>query len=195
MKFEILIITITAFFMYNAYHDGKILKNILSYKKYFQIALWGVLGLGIYLLIKRNPEKSRSLLVSANNMVKYMPLDRSSIDMIHPIFNFTKENFIDIDSDNEDEGRRGGGYGRGESVGEIGGGGRVKQTKRSVSETKKKYVASQQNWKCGDCGLTLNHTFEIDHIKRLEYGGSNDVSNLVALCRNCHGNKTAMENM
>jgi 5-methylcytosine-specific restriction endonuclease McrA len=68
-------------------------------------------------------------------------------------------------------------------------------TKRSVSETKKKYVASQQDWKCGQCVAQLDHTFEIDHRVRLEYGGGNDVQNLVALCRNCHGKKTASENM
>jgi 5-methylcytosine-specific restriction endonuclease McrA len=28
---------------------------------------------------------------------------------------------------------------------------------------------------------------------RLEHGGSNNVDNLVALCRDCHGKKTAME--
>jgi len=70
-----------------------------------------------------------------------------------------------------------------------------KATKRSVSETKKKFVASQQNWKCGDCQNQLTAWFEVDHIKRLEYGGGNDVGNLVALCRECHGKKTAMENM
>jgi 5-methylcytosine-specific restriction endonuclease McrA len=68
-------------------------------------------------------------------------------------------------------------------------------TKRSVSETKKKYVAAQQDWKCGDCDSQLDHTFEIDHKVRLEYGGGNDVQNLIALCRNCHGKKTASENM
>ena len=68
-------------------------------------------------------------------------------------------------------------------------------TKRSVSETKKKYVASIQNWKCGHCDNQLDHTFEIDHKVRLEYGGGNDVNNLIALCRNCHGKKTADENM
>ena len=26
-----------------------------------------------------------------------------------------------------------------------------RSSKRSVSETKKKYVASNQNWKCNDC--------------------------------------------
>ena len=68
-------------------------------------------------------------------------------------------------------------------------------TKRSVSETKKKYVASSQDWKCGQCKQQLDHTFEIDHKIRLEYGGGNDVQNLIALCRNCHGRKTASENM
>jgi 5-methylcytosine-specific restriction endonuclease McrA len=67
--------------------------------------------------------------------------------------------------------------------------------KRSVSETKKKYVASMQDWKCGQCEKKLSHTFEVDHKIRLEHGGGNDAANLVALCRECHGNKTAMENM
>jgi len=63
-------------------------------------------------------------------------------------------------------------------------------TTRSVSETKKKYVAAQQGWKCNNCGTQLNHTFEVDHKVDLRYGGTNHVSNLVALCRNCHGEKT-----
>ena len=52
-----------------------------------------------------------------------------------------------------------------------------------------------QDWKCGDCRQKLNAWFEVDHKTRLEYGGSNEVDNLVALCRNCHGKKTAFENM
>ena len=68
-------------------------------------------------------------------------------------------------------------------------------TKRSVSETKKKFVASRQNWKCGDCQSQLTAWFEVDHVVRLEYGGSNHVDNLVALCRECHGKKTTMENL
>jgi hypothetical protein len=71
----------------------------------------------------------------------------------------------------------------------------IKSNKRSVSETKKKFVASNQNWKCDDCKEQLKAWFEVDHIKRLDQGGSNDVDNLVALCRNCHGKKTSMENI
>ena len=68
-----------------------------------------------------------------------------------------------------------------------------KGTKRSVSETKKKFVASNQNWQCGACRKQLNAWFEIDHNVRLEHGGSNHVDNLVALCRECHGKKTTIE--
>ena len=60
-----------------------------------------------------------------------------------------------------------------------------RMTKRSVSETKKN-IASQQDWKCKHCKCKLPAWFEVDHVTRLEYGGSNNVDNLVALCRNCH---------
>ena len=70
-----------------------------------------------------------------------------------------------------------------------------KSTKRSVSETKKKFVASSQNWQCKHCGCKLPAWFEVDHVTKLEYGGSNNVDNLVALCRDCHGKKTALENL
>mgnify|MGYP003326092140 CR=1 FL=1 len=72
---------------------------------------------------------------------------------------------------------------------------RYTTTKRSVSETKKKYVAAQQGWKCKHCSCQLNHTFEVDHRIDLRYGGTNHVSNLVALCRNCHGEKTMKDKL
>jgi len=66
--------------------------------------------------------------------------------------------------------------------------------KRNVSSLTKKMVASSQKWKCGTCANTLDYTYEIDHHVPLFKGGSNDINNLVALCRNCHGKKTLMEN-
>ena len=68
-------------------------------------------------------------------------------------------------------------------------------TKRSVSETKKKFVAASQGWKCRSCNNMLPAWFEVDHTTRLDQGGTNSVDNLVALCRDCHGKKTAMENL
>ena len=41
----------------------------------------------------------------------------------------------------------------------------------------------------------LTAWFEVDHVRSLESGGTNDVSNLVALCRNCHGKKTVMSHI
>ena len=71
-------------------------------------------------------------------------------------------------------------------------GGNSNNVKRSVSETKKKYVASEQKWKCGYCGEMLDATFEVDHKIDLQYGGTNHVSNLVASCATCHKKKTMM---
>jgi hypothetical protein len=67
--------------------------------------------------------------------------------------------------------------------------------KRNVSSLTKKMVASNQEWKCGSCNQVLDYTYEIDHHIPLFKGGSNEVSNLIALCRNCHGKKTLLENI
>ena len=67
--------------------------------------------------------------------------------------------------------------------------------KRNVSESKKKFIASNQKWKCSHCQTLLDNTYEVDHIIALYKGGSNELHNLEALCRNCHGKKTFMEKM
>jgi predicted HNH restriction endonuclease len=62
--------------------------------------------------------------------------------------------------------------------------------KRNVTEKTKKIIASNQHWKCFHCKSILDYTYEIDHIVPLCKGGTNDINNLQALCRNCHGKKT-----
>jgi hypothetical protein len=163
---------------------------MMSFKKYYKMIFYAAIGISIYLLLKRNPSGGKKMLYYANNLVKYMPINKSSMDMLSPIFDFTNngehsfmESFNNIEPSSFNKGEN-----RMLNSGKNG-------TKRSVSETKKKYVAANQDWKCGDCGSRLDHTFEVDHKIRLEYGGGNDVGNLIALCRNCHGKKTAMENM
>ena len=66
---------------------------------------------------------------------------------------------------------------------------------RKVSESTKKMVASNQQWKCFMCHNLLDYSYEIDHNVPLFAGGTNHISNLHALCRNCHGKKTIMEKM
>lgn len=69
----------------------------------------------------------------------------------------------------------------------------LQKVKRSVSAAKKKRVAAAQGWKCAICEETLDETYEIDHEIALCNGGTNDDSNLRALCRPCHAKKTAEE--
>ena len=195
MRLEILIFGITGFLLYNAYYDGKYTKMLLAYKKYYKMALIGFLALCFYIMIKRNPLQSKNMLLYTNNMIKYMPIDKSSMDMISPIFDLSTRGNGFMEGFNS-ELNPGYNYNpvlvaqqqRNMLTGQ-------KPVKRAVSETKKKYVASIQDWKCGQCNNKLKHTFEVDHKIRLEHGGGNDVTNLVALCRDCHGDKTAMENM
>ena len=66
---------------------------------------------------------------------------------------------------------------------------------RKVSESTKKMVASNQKWRCFMCHNLLDFSYEIDHNVPLFAGGTNHISNLHALCRNCHGKKTIMEKM
>ena len=184
MRIEIFIFLATAFFIYNSYHDGKYTKILLSYKKYYQMAFYIILGLGVYLTLKRSPTQGKNMLVCANNVVKYMPIDKSSLEMLSPIFDLTGHNFMDETPKFASGGQHAQNAMRGQNALKV---------NRSVGGMKKKYVASQQDWKCGDCKKQLDYTYEVDHKIRLEHGGGNDVQNLIALCRECHGKKTVLE--
>jgi hypothetical protein len=198
MKVELLIFGVTGFLIYNIYYEGKYTKVLLSWKKYYQMAIVGFIGLMLYLLVKRNPMHCKNILLYANNMIKYMPIDKSSMSMISPILDFTSnssngdKSFMEaLNGELSPASYHPQQEAQEKRIQSSGG----KGTKRSVSETKKKYVASQQDWKCNGCNQQLNAWFEVDHKVRLEHGGGNGVDNLVALCRECHGKKTAMENL
>lgn len=98
MRLEIFVLGLTAFFVYNAYMDGKYTKMMLSFKKYYKMIFYVCLGVGIYVLLKRNPNQGRSMLLYANNMVKFMPIDKTSMDMLSPIIDFTSKNETDGES-------------------------------------------------------------------------------------------------
>jgi hypothetical protein len=209
MRLEIVLFLIVAFIMGNIYTDGKYLKQLLSYKKYYQMAGVAFGGFVLYWLLKKNPKGAHEMIRTSHDYLKHLPIDQSTTGLISPILDFTTkqemvgngEGFLPNSLMNvfardpmapptrQSETRlMNSGYG-----GMDGGG--IKKTKRSVSETKKKFVASRQNWKCGDCQEQLSAWFEVDHKVRLEYGGSNHIDNLVALCRECHGKKTTIENL
>jgi hypothetical protein len=235
MRIEIILFLITVAVIYNIYTDGKFLKMLYTWKKYYQMAGVVVGALFLYYVFKKNPLQARDMIAASGDYMKYMPLDRNTSSILSPIMDFTRNQIGGRGAYGRDAstpygggsyGRDastpygGGSYGRdastpfpylnlggmgaavaprGESrILRSGGGtteGGTKATKRSVSETKKKFVAAQQNWHCGKCQKQLPAWFEVDHKVRLEYGGSNHIDNLVALCRDCHGEKTAIENL
>jgi hypothetical protein len=200
MRSELIIFGITAFLMANIYTDGKYWKLLQSNQKYYKMGAIALAGIVLYVLVKKFPSRAADIIRSSDEYLKYMPVDKETMGIINPILDFTtKQNMFNdrgampILSMN----RESRSVERVTSSGlrsDASANGSVK-TKRSVSETKKKFVASRQNWKCGDCGEQLSAWFEVDHKVRLEYGGSNHVDNLVALCRECHGRKTTMENL
>lgn len=184
MKFELLIFGITLFLVLNTYYDGKYVVMLKGWKKYYEMGMYAFLGLSLYLFIKKDPMHSRKLLSHAQGMIKYMPIDKDAADMLTPFLDLTSKNLQpDYNSFNSEDSAT-------KRILKSG-----NTSKRSVSETKKKFVASRQNWHCNDCREQLPAWFEVDHVTRLDRGGTNNVDNLVALCRNCHGKKTAMENL
>ena len=216
MKIEYIIFIITAFLVANTYYDGKFLKSMHSYQKYIKMATFAFIGLSIYLFVKKNPDQSRTMFMHANDIIKYMPVSKDTTDLISPFLDFTNKTAF-FSGDNSNVGNSGsvtGGGGGIKNVRFSGGNGvnsnaanemNNKQnkvlssgktsTKRCVSETKKKFVAAQQGWKCNHCTRQLPAWYEVDHVVRLEHGGTNHIDNLVALCRDCHGKKTAIENL
>ena len=186
MRIEILLFLVSFFLLANVHTEGKFLKKLLLYKKYYQMMGIILAALFIYYLIKRNPMKAKEIMIASNEYIKYLPIDKNTTDIISPILDFTsRSNFYgDIKTHQSNPILP-----LQSTVNPL------KNTKRSVSETKKKFVAARQNWKCGECNQQLKASFEVDHIIRLERGGSNNIDNLVALCRECHGDKTTVENL
>jgi hypothetical protein len=179
MKLGLIIFGITGFLIFNTYHDGKYTEMLKIGKKYIQMIMYGFIGLTLWLFIKKHPDKSKDMLAHASDVIRYMPIDRNTSDFLSPIFDFTKaKNLL---NNNIAPGHK-----RMMNSGN-------QPNSRSVSETKKKYVASQQQWKCGKCQRTLDAAYQIDHKLALYKGGTNNIDNLEALCRNCHGEKTVYD--
>lgn len=65
--------------------------------------------------------------------------------------------------------------------------------KRTLTAADKKRVASNQGYRCRNCGKTFGAVYHVDHVRRFSDGGSDRTSNLQALCPNCHADKTEQE--
>lgn len=182
--YGLIILGITIFFIYDVYHDSKYSKLLKSWTKYYKMAGIAFMGFSLLIFLHKNPNQSKDVVGNINSIVKTMPIDKNTSNFLTPLATFVnpssffeKSNVCNNQASStiQNSGKKG--------------------NKRSVSETKKKFVAAQQSWTCNKCKKQLPAWFEVDHKIRLEYGGSNHIDNLEALCRDCHGRKTAMENL
>ena len=173
MNTNFIIFLITGGLLYNTYYDNFFFKNFHSHKKYYKMIGIAIFGIGLYITSGKGPAHNLETLNTVKNFVGVLPIDKNSKDL------FKTFSYSDPVT---------------RSIQRIQKSGK-NSNKRSVSEVKKKLVASKQGWKCGKCQQQLTAWFEVDHTQRLDRGGTNDINNLVALCRNCHGEKTFMENI
>jgi hypothetical protein len=207
MKLEMLILFITFIVLLNTYFEGKLINKLKQYEKYYRMAFFAFIGLCTYLYIKKNPNNYKDFVTNSNGYIKYLPIDRNSASIISPIIDFTsnsiaKELNNNYNIYNNHNIQKSVSFSNPSNINHNLSKQQQKilysgtnSTKRSVSETKKKYVAASQNWCCKHCQKQLPAWFEVDHVIKLEYGGSNAIDNLEALCRDCHGRKTACENL
>ena len=66
--------------------------------------------------------------------------------------------------------------------------------RKKINKIVRQQVVNKQGNTCGVCTLALTPYFEIDHIIGLQFGGTDDELNLMALCRECHAKKSIKEN-
>lgn len=185
MRYGLFIFLITIFTIYNIYTDFELIKNIKKYQKYYKMSGVAFAGLSIYLFFKKHPTQSNELMKHTSDILRYLPIDKNSKALFNPIFDMTSAPTISNQSF----------FHNNQYHTQSFPGMQPKIHKRSVSETKKKFVAARQKWNCSGCNQQLDATFEVDHIIELQDGGSNDISNLTAMCRNCHGNKTMLNRL
>lgn len=131
MRLGLLIFGISAFLIADIYEDGKYVKLVKSWKKYYQMAFIGFLGLSAYIFIRKHPDQSKSLMVHANDLIKYMPIDKEAGDLLSPLLDMTNKSMFSKEMYNND-------YYNNSKIQEkrILNSGKT-ATKRSVSETKK----------------------------------------------------------
>jgi len=71
---------------------------------------------------------------------------------------------------------------------------RKKYKRTTIRQEQRTYIAATQEWKCNRCTRVFGVAgWHINHIVRIALGGTNDRSNLEAICHDCHAITTAEE--
>ena len=85
MRGGLLIFAVTAFFLADAWHDGKYTRMLKSGRKYYKMGLIAFAGLSAYTFMRKHPEGSRDLAYQAATLVKALPIDKEAGDLLAPL--------------------------------------------------------------------------------------------------------------
>lgn len=72
--------------------------------------------------------------------------------------------------------------------------GKSRDKRKYISKSMRQTIIEKQQNSCGQCKRVLTSFFQIDHIIALQFGGTDDEFNLMALCCECHAMKSITEN-
>ncbi len=69
------------------------------------------------------------------------------------------------------------------------------EKRRTLSPRERAKFFASRGGTCDSCGVKIRSgcRWDVDHVRSLENGGSNDLDNLQLLCQNCHGAKTPQD--
>lgn len=221
MRIGFIITLVTIGVLAHVYSDGRIttLASTLLHGKNIRMLSVAIAGLGVYNLYKSLSGQRKFELMKLTN--EYLSNGQLS-PLNNPIFDMTQYNrfkgggqsiipitapmqtektapilellqpIFDSDPRNTNENGMDLGFSK-RSMSRLQNSGMIANGKRSVSAAKRKYIAASQNWRCAHCKNVLSSFFEIDHVIRIADLGDNHISNLNALCLNCHRYKTEQQ--
>ena len=89
MNIQKWVVLITFILILNTYYDGKIFEYFGKGKKYYTMLMYGFVGLSLYMFIKKHPNESKNMFLHANSLVKYMPIDKGTSELLTPFMDFT----------------------------------------------------------------------------------------------------------
>ena len=89
MNLQFIVVVVTTFLVINTYNDGKYIELIKSWKKYYIMGGYILIGLSVIYYIKKNPEDGLKLVSSGSGLLQSIPIDKSSKDIITPFLNKT----------------------------------------------------------------------------------------------------------
>ena len=72
MKFEAIVLAVTAFIIYNTYHDNYYTKKISVGQKYIKMVSYGFMGLSLYIFFKRKPQDKQTMVSLLTDIVNYL---------------------------------------------------------------------------------------------------------------------------